>query len=663
MAPEQKLRFVGDFFVDSKTHSYLPEEASYEPIPTTILATMNLFFSHTTWPWHLLKIILHILVAFFMMLVCGRIIQNSPGIGEHLIAFEKLPKKFHFTLKPLTVSIFAACLFLLHPGNGYAVNSISELATILSTLFILVSFWGYTKSLQFKWGYPVCFVFYLFALFSHESSVFVLPLLILFHSLTFKSKTFPIKEWFLQLRFVFVPILILSTLYILIAAFSHKNFLNFHIRDSRIPFLISQPYLWLYYLVWFFVPGNYSIDHSGFALVSGLKDPRFYLGLLFLVAISVIIYFLRKEEGKHRYPIFLFGSLAFLSTISINSIFSKYQPLHEPNSYFANIWIASAFIYFCAYIFVHIQNLEFKINFRGRQKQISLPFAKKPKQLVLVFGLMATFSVSATITRNIAWLSEDNVWNTALASNYPGPRTTSYFVSVALKNHDVFNATRYSRMCLAQFSNNDLCHLDMFQTGLMSEQIDVAQKHIIKAYEINPGSTEVLEKLGNFQLHYAKTPEKAEKIFQFCNELSNFHFAPCVYGLALSQKQLKKLDAAVEALKIAHLLEPTNSAYRETLVDTLFEANKWGEASVLLGKELKANPKDVWLVYQYARVQREIKDPVRAIELYKNVTTLKPDSIGAWTALRDLSTEVNDSSLKNVAEQKIQELNRLPASK
>ena len=84
----KELSLLPEIFVDGRTSSSLPENSSYRPITTLFYAACWQVAAGKTWPFHVLKIILHVGVAWLLYLIAMRLLKmhvsstiNAPTVS------------------------------------------------------------------------------------------------------------------------------------------------------------------------------------------------------------------------------------------------------------------------------------------------------------------------------------------------------------------------------------------------------------------------------------------------------------------------------------------------------------------------------------------------------------------------------------------------------
>jgi len=165
------LKNIPDAFYSD---SYFQKEGLYyRPTLTLTLMFDAIIGGKETFGYHLTNLILHIiaclLLYYFLRLFINNRTENKLTLNTH------------------NLTLFIVALFGVSPLLLNAVAWIPGRNDILLTIFILLSFWFYTKSVETdKFSFTALhFLFFLLALFSKETAL-VFPLILLLYSILLK---------------------------------------------------------------------------------------------------------------------------------------------------------------------------------------------------------------------------------------------------------------------------------------------------------------------------------------------------------------------------------------------------------------------------------------------------------------------------------------------
>ena len=98
------LTHIPRYFVDARTTSSLPENAPYRPLSTVSFALLWAAGGGDSLPYHLFKMLAHLLVAWFGFLIARRLMTTPPN------AFDE-----GRGVDPTVAAFCGALLFVVHP--------------------------------------------------------------------------------------------------------------------------------------------------------------------------------------------------------------------------------------------------------------------------------------------------------------------------------------------------------------------------------------------------------------------------------------------------------------------------------------------------------------------------------------------------------------------
>jgi Flp pilus assembly protein TadD len=147
-----------------------------------------------------------------------------------------------------------------------------------------------------------------------------------------------------------------------------------------------------------------------------------------------------------------------------------------------------------------------------------------------------------------------------------------------------------------------------------------------KAAELDPAHKEALLELAA-QYENAKQPKEAIALYEKFtdNPIARERVGELLLESGDAEGAIPHLEAAVAA--------SATSANRYALATAYVTQKEYGKAEALFTDALKAEPNDVQLRMNYARVLREQKKYEPAAQEFFRVTKLKPESVEAWSDL------------------------------
>lgn len=248
---------------------------NYIPVTMLMHAIAWLFFENADWGHHLVNILFHLLNGILVYNITNKLFKQN-------------------WLANLTCIVF-----LLHPLQIESVGWLSELKTVISATFFLLSSLYYLKYTESR-GQK----FYLFTLLFlslgclSKSSVVVLPAIFLFVDV-FKSKAFSFKFLLNKIPFFVISI---TVGVITIKAQTADLFIN---HSHEFPFyqrIGLAGYALLKYLLLFVFPVKLSVIYS----YPEIKTPILILGYTVLLLLAGIIFYFIKQKKYNFLFIILF---------------------------------------------------------------------------------------------------------------------------------------------------------------------------------------------------------------------------------------------------------------------------------------------------------------------------------------------------------------------
>ena len=251
-----------------------PSTPYYRPIFTIYLMTGWFFFGTSAASWHLINVLMHVLVVYFVFLILTRVTGDARLSG------------------------IASLLFALHPLRVESVAWISGVTDLVLALLILPSLYLYIRYREEgNRNYLAGSVFlFLFAAFSKEPAV-ALPVFIAAYELFIINQE---RKFSLRLRaaLVYSSLFLMMTLSYFVMRYQA---LGFVLNDAKfVSYSLAQviltiPIVICKYIGLFFWPMNLSIFHDT-PLVNSPLSPRFFLPLLAVGALAAGFWRLRQSR-------------------------------------------------------------------------------------------------------------------------------------------------------------------------------------------------------------------------------------------------------------------------------------------------------------------------------------------------------------------------------
>ncbi|UCD83573.1 MAG: tetratricopeptide repeat protein [Deltaproteobacteria bacterium] len=349
------------------------------------------FGGASTWGYHLVNLLLHILNGVLVYLI--------------IVVLSKTYSPNSLNRRANVVAIFPTVFFLVHPIQTEAVTYVISRSSVLCTTFYLLSLYLFIRTrengkpaLSINPGrtgnFIFSIIFFLLALFTKETAA-TLPIIIILYDYVFILRRKPenIKGMFrLGLNYIPFWIILLS---LLILRYSTLGALgNTEFSRSMYSNILSGLHVMVGYLNLFFFPHNQSADPD-FSASTSLREPEVIFSILIIAVIIIVALRLYK-----KIPLFSFGIFwYFIALLPTSSIISLQDVMAEHRAYLPSIGF---FMSIGALIAKFSEDMAGKQYFRFYASRLI-------GALILVFMI---FSVG-TIKRNLVWIGNINLWKDA----------------------------------------------------------------------------------------------------------------------------------------------------------------------------------------------------------------------------------------------------------
>ncbi len=345
----------------------------YQPLSTFSYALEYSVFGQRPSGYHMTNLLLHLINILLVYILTKELLIKS---GPALIV---------------------TMIFALHPLQTESVGWISARSNLFYSMFFLVSllcYLSYIRDRKFLKFYWLCMIFFIASLFSKASAI-TLPAVLLLIDLRRDSAI----TWKHLLEKI--PFLLLSVVFLIIAASFHSENAAFEDISSRFPwydriFLASYSVIW--YIVKAIVPVNLSALYP-YPDKNGIFLPVFYY--LSAALIVFLIFFIRKIRNHELRANVIFGLLFFLVNIIIVlpwTIFSE-QIVADRHMYLPLVGLAFTII---------ILSSDLSLMMSGTARRWIVP--------VIISILAFAYSISS-FSRAQVWADSKHLWMDVVAKH------------------------------------------------------------------------------------------------------------------------------------------------------------------------------------------------------------------------------------------------------
>lgn len=374
------LKNIPAFFSDPTMFSASPEHYGMRPLVTTTLAIdywlsgdlIPFYFHLSTFIWHILLCVL----LYFTYLKLLNISFKHSWINY--------------------ISLFMVGWFALHTANAETINYVISRSDVLSTFFIVASFFIYISyPNKRKWYlYIIPAIIGVFA----KETVLVLIILLFFYINLFEKKL-SIADLFKTKNFKAVLNTIVMLLPILIVVIAVQVYTLS--RVTAIPgisnpagyYWLTQSFVWLHYFTSFFLPTSLSAD-TDWTVILTVFDKRILIGLIFVIALIIAIF---KTSKKQETKPISFGLIWFAAALLPTSVAPFAEVMNDHRMYFPFIGLALSIVWFISLWLIK------------KEKQI---VATKTNQAIIISVMLFILSLNAygVHQRNKVWKNEETLW-------------------------------------------------------------------------------------------------------------------------------------------------------------------------------------------------------------------------------------------------------------
>lgn len=452
----------------------------YQPLTTMLFAVEYAFFKNNAVGFHTTSLVLHLfnIVLVFLLL-------NLWFINKRM-------------------ALLMGCLFAVNPLFVEVIAWVSARSTLLYTFFYLLTLLCYTYFIKRKhYGYYwAAILFFLAALFSKATAI-TIPFALLLIDFFYQKKIGSRKNLLEK-----IPFLILAFVFGIIAmngrSFEDGLITNFTFIEK----IFISCYQLVWYVVKFIFPYNLVAYYPNPSLNNGLLNTYFYLSPLVIIAIAVLVYYLKNYR-----KFLLFGIGFFVLQIALVLKFVQV----------GNQITADRYMY--------LASLGFLIVIGSVYLEIT---SKKRKNIFTVTVLMlATFFAFNTHQKTKIWKNSRTLWTSVVEKNqnialaYTNLGTT-YVGEDNIKAEELFlKATKIDSNYVIPFNNLGYLYLEKdknkaayyllkaieidatylyiytnLATLYMQTDKEKARFYINKALALNPDDFNVKERVKSWNIRY-----------------------------------------------------------------------------------------------------------------------------------------------------------------
>lgn len=576
------------FFKDGTTNSSLPQNQSYRPIVSTSLAIdywlgkgYNLFY------FHLSTFIFFLMQGVLMFLFYKKIFNFS------------IPKNFISV-----VALIAVCWYMFHPAVAETINYIIARSDLLSTFWLLLGFVLYMYSPFFKRTFlyllPVAIgalakptavmfapIFFFYILFFEENRSL---------SDLFKKSQFS-KLW-IVIKKVLPAFIICLASYILVDKLTPKAWVPG--GDSPYLYLITQPFVILYYFYTLFFPVSLSAD-TDWTLINSISNYRFFIGSIFIVLMLVIAW---RTSKTYRLKPISFGILwFFLALIPSSSIIPLAEVMNDHRMYFPFVGLILSVSWAIDLMLVQLVEAMKK---KG---------SKYAYVILLPIFIILPIYAFATYQRNKVWKTEESLWYDVTIKSPKNGRGMMNYGLTKMEKGDYKEAEKYFLKALELTPNYSTLHVNLAILNDTKGDKVKAEEYFKKAIALGPNFPASHFFYAKHLFNYRQYDEATAELLKTL-EISPSYVEPALLLMSIYQfkQEWGKLRLLAER---TNAISPNNDDVKKFLLSAINKKGELDTAELLVKKDPTAkNYLDLSLLYyRDARFLESIEASKAAVKL------------------------------------------------
>lgn len=612
----RSLGNIPSFWLDPMTSSALPENRVYRPLVYTFYSVCWLVGGGLTWPFHMMKMAMHLLVALALFLIWKRL-WSEPGWFPTKGLRIKLPFLAPtFPLDPAWAAFFLASLFAVHPATAECVDYISATTSLQCALFYVWAFYSWLRyrekgERRFLWH---ALGLYFLSVASKEEGI-TLPAMILF------------TDWLLgkPLEEAIKKVTPFALLGLVLAAW----IFYFHPTEGNISrgvvssehYFMTQWRAYLWYMRLWFWPWDLNADYAEMKFSTAFEDP-----LVIQAAIGNLLLLGIAWAKRKRFPSLFFGVVWFYVTISpASSVVVLAEAINEHRMYLAYIGFVGgtfAILLACAESFFEAE---------GRAWRLGWVYA------AVFVGLFI-----GTQERNRVWRTAEALWSDTVEKNPTSGRALNNLALVYMARGEYDRAVGLLETCERHWTSYSYCPLNRGISLMATSRHDDAEKAFHRAEQLNPTSTAVLLHLGTFYADVKKDWARAVSYLEKADSHTGGRHLEAKLKHAEVASAQSDFIKARKLLEEARALDPRNES---TLFQLAFTIEKMGlgEEAVEAYRELvQLHPRNVKGWYNLGVALLTLKKSADARKAFLETVELDPKSEQGWFNLAYAAELEND---------------------
>jgi tetratricopeptide (TPR) repeat protein len=445
------------FFVDARTFSSLPANATYRPLTTLSLALdYRLAKGLSSQVFHATQILLLLLLWAALIFFYRHIfdVSSSSRWNRYL-------------------ALFGATIFAVHTANTETMNLISARSEILSALGLVAAFLAYFSLRGRKRTLWSLLAMSAGALAKIPAVLFG-PLMFLWNFLTLPTESDARSDRSLTYRrlrrslIAALPALIVGALVFVFVSKMDAPGSNYGGR-SPIAYARTQIWVWLHYLRLFVAPAGLTAD-TDLELISSWYDTRVFAGFLAIAGLAYAA--IRCAARRETWPVtFGLGWFA-LTLLPTSSFIALAEPMNEHRVFLPYIGLIPAVVWGGAIL----------LKKYASPQPLDRPLFRTALGIMAILVLGA-FSVG-THRRNEVWRTDESLWADVTSKSPGNGRAWMNYGLALMARGDGMRAKSAFEHAATLTPNYWSLEINLgIVNGLLGDQV-AAERHFRRALEL-----------------------------------------------------------------------------------------------------------------------------------------------------------------------------------